>query len=283
MDVTIGIMAYNEGSNIGRLLTRLLGQNTRTAYIREIIVVSSGSTDRTEEIVEGMKSDKVKLVRQKRRLGKVSAINEFLKEAQTEILILCSADVMPEYDAVERLTKPLENSEIGIVAGRPVPRKNSSIIGKVAGLQWLIHHRISSRNVKFGEFIAFRKIFGKIANTAVDEEEIAMLIKSRGFEGVYAKDAVVHNIPPDNIGDFIRQRRRIYCGHLELKKRCKYEISSMDSLLVLEEYLRTIRMNNILIALLAPALEILGRGLGLYDYLTLKNHFIWDIARSTKR
>ena len=50
-NLSIGIMAYNEEANIGRLLQSLLNQILTHGYLSEIIVVASGCTDRTEDIV----------------------------------------------------------------------------------------------------------------------------------------------------------------------------------------------------------------------------------------
>jgi len=50
--VTVGVPAYNEERNIGKLLSTLLQQRTYSVRIDEIIVVSSGSTDKTDTIVE---------------------------------------------------------------------------------------------------------------------------------------------------------------------------------------------------------------------------------------
>ena len=52
IDVSIGIMAYNEERNIGKLLNILLNQRLKTTHISEIVVVSSGSTDKTDSIVK---------------------------------------------------------------------------------------------------------------------------------------------------------------------------------------------------------------------------------------
>jgi len=41
--VSIGIMAYNEEANIGRLLEAVLNQKLIYGYLNEIIVVASGS------------------------------------------------------------------------------------------------------------------------------------------------------------------------------------------------------------------------------------------------
>ena len=87
LTLSIGIMAYNEEANIGRLLSSLLGQSLAHAKLTEIFVVASGCTDRTEEIVNFyvQKDDRIKLVTQPRREGKASAINLFLSRASGDI------------------------------------------------------------------------------------------------------------------------------------------------------------------------------------------------------
>ena len=67
---SVGISAYNEEANIGRLLQEILDQDLRTVEISEIIVVASACTDRTEEIVrECMQKDRrIRLYTQKRQL-----------------------------------------------------------------------------------------------------------------------------------------------------------------------------------------------------------------------
>ena len=52
MDISVGIMAFNEEKNIGRLLKAILSQKLNQIKITEIIVVSDGSTDKTDEIVK---------------------------------------------------------------------------------------------------------------------------------------------------------------------------------------------------------------------------------------
>jgi biofilm PGA synthesis N-glycosyltransferase PgaC len=87
MKITIGIPAYNEEKNIGTLLTALLMQEQKRTKISEIIVVSSGSTDRTDEIVKEYSNidDRTILIRQPQRRGKASAINEILKASTNDI------------------------------------------------------------------------------------------------------------------------------------------------------------------------------------------------------
>jgi len=86
MDISIGIMAFNEEKNIGRLLKVLLSQELKKVKIEEIIVVSDGSTDKTDEIVRKfMKENKiVKLITRNKRMGKALAINRFILPIQCQ-------------------------------------------------------------------------------------------------------------------------------------------------------------------------------------------------------
>jgi glycosyltransferase involved in cell wall biosynthesis len=76
---SVGVTAYNEEANIGRLLEALLTQHTRDVEIVEIIVVASACTDNTVPIVESYAAEYplVKLFTQARREGKTSAINSW--------------------------------------------------------------------------------------------------------------------------------------------------------------------------------------------------------------
>jgi cellulose synthase/poly-beta-1,6-N-acetylglucosamine synthase-like glycosyltransferase len=51
LEVTVGICAYNEGMNIGKLLNNILSQQDLPAK-SEVLVVCSGCTDNTVSIVQ---------------------------------------------------------------------------------------------------------------------------------------------------------------------------------------------------------------------------------------
>src|SRR5438477_2571364 len=102
---TIGVTAHNEEQNIARLLTSLLTQDLIHVAIDGVVVVASGCTDRTVEIVQAIarKEPLVSLFVQEKREGKTSAINVFLQHASSEICVLESADTLPRSDSIEKL------------------------------------------------------------------------------------------------------------------------------------------------------------------------------------
>src|SRR5208337_2301860 len=105
---SMGIMAYNEEANIGRTLEALVSQRTAKVSLKEIVVVASGCTDRTESIVQAWarRDGRIRLITQPRREGKASAVNRFLPQVREKIVVMCGGDLLPEADAIEELVAP---------------------------------------------------------------------------------------------------------------------------------------------------------------------------------
>src|SRR5579864_4994765 len=99
---SIGIMAYNEEANIAQTLESVLGQSGPSISVKEVIVVASGCTDHTVPIVSeiALREQHIRLCVQEKREGKASAINLFLKQATSPVVVLLGADVIPEASAL---------------------------------------------------------------------------------------------------------------------------------------------------------------------------------------
>ena len=153
---SIGIMAYNEEANIGRLLEAMVSQQTKKVAITEIVIVVSGCTDNTETIARewAARDKRVRVMVQEKRMGKAVAVNEYLPQAQERIIVLCSADVLPEVDAIEHLVSPMADPEVGMTSSRPVPVNDpKKFMGFAAHMLWGLHHRINLLSFKAGEMI----------------------------------------------------------------------------------------------------------------------------------
>ena len=96
LDITIGICAYNEAQNIERSIRSIYDQKTKDITVREVIVVSSGSTDGTDDIVRRLADEygNITLIRQEKREGKNSAINCYLENAGYDCIYAPDAIVL---------------------------------------------------------------------------------------------------------------------------------------------------------------------------------------------
>ena len=289
INCSIGVIVYNEEKNIAKLLDALLSQKLNKVCIKELFVVSSACTDRTDEIVREYekKDDRIKLITEPERRGKSAAINMFIDEAESEVLVIESGDTIPAPTTVEKMVSVFENPEVGMSGGRPLPENpDKTLVGYAVNIMWHFHHIMALHEPKLGEMIAFRNVVSSIPEeSAVDEASIEAVIKEKGLKKVYIPSAIVHNKGPENIKDFIKQRRRIAAGHIWLKKEHDYEVTSQNSMLLIEIMLAEIAINPLKTCKLAATmmLEVYSRIMGWIDFNLLnKNPFKWDIAESTK-
>ncbi|HLX55586.1 MAG TPA: glycosyltransferase [Ktedonobacteraceae bacterium] len=288
---SIGIMAYNEEANIARTLESVLAQSGPSICIHEVIVVASGCTDRTIPIVTGLAAQepRIRLLVQERREGKASAINLFLKEAVSPVVVLIGADVIPETSAMEFLCAPFKDPTIGMVGGRPVPINDAAtFMGHAVHLLWRLHDRVARIHPKLGEVIAFRNVISGIpTDSAVDEISIQALISQLGYRLIYQPDCIVYNKGPVTVRDFLKQRRRIYAGHIKVLKQQKYEASTMKVSPIFRQLINARHYalstpRQVTWTLGAMALEGYARAQGRYDYWRKHEHFIWQAVSSTK-
>lgn len=289
MTCSVGIMAYNEAANIAKAIDSVLGQSISNAVISEVIVVASGCTDDTVSIVSDIAhaESRVRLIVQERREGKASAINLFLANAHAEFLVMVSADVIIKPGALNALLHPLEDPSVGMVGAHPIPVNNqSTFLGFAVHLMWRLHDRIARDTPKLGEVVAFRNVVPSIpTDTPVDEISIQALVTQMKYRLVYEPEAIVYNRGPATVSDFLRQRRRIYCGHLLIRRQQRYEASTMSvkrvaQALIADQSFST--LHSSLWTLGAIGLEAWARILGTYDHWRRRPQHLWQMAVTTK-
>jgi cellulose synthase/poly-beta-1,6-N-acetylglucosamine synthase-like glycosyltransferase len=268
----------------------VLTQRFIHGHLGEIFVVASGCTDRTEETVQNfMREDRrIKLLCQSRREGKASAVNLFLLNATGDVLILESGDTVPEDGALDKLVAPFNDPSVGMTGAHPIPiNERDTFIGYTVHLMWFLHHKIAFTSPKLGELVAFRSFVKEIpGNTAVDEASIEAIVRNAGYKLCYVPDAIVKNKGPENVRDFIKQRRRIAAGHKHLLNTQNHRVSTSDPVNILRTLRKECPWNfrNTIWTLGAIGLEMTSRILGYYDYsIRKKNPFIWDVVSSAKR
>jgi biofilm PGA synthesis N-glycosyltransferase PgaC len=288
---SVGIMAYNEEANIGHTLRAVLAQETRSVRIDEVIVVASGCTDGTAATVTEIAhhEPRVRLCVQEKREGKASAVNLFLKQATSPVVVLSGADVIPAPSALEHLCAPFQDPQVGMVGGRPVPVNDPyTFMGHAGHLLWRLHDFLARSHPKLGEVVAFRNVISGIpTNTSVDEISIQALISQLGYLLVYEPACIVYNKGPVTVQDFVKQRRRIYAGHLQVREQQKYDAPTMRVGPILRQL-----MAGRHFALSSPRrvawtvgtmlLEGFARAQGYRDYRRKHAHHIWQMVESTK-
>ena len=114
--VTVLIPAFNEEDCIGATVQNKLEQNYPAEKI-QIIVVSDGSSDSTDEIVKTFQDRGVILLRREGREGKAAALNAAIDFANGEIVVFSDANSIFNKDTIRRLVENFADSDVGYVTG----------------------------------------------------------------------------------------------------------------------------------------------------------------------
>ncbi len=226
MDVSVGVFAFNEEGSISALLDALLKQNLREHRLAELIVVSFGSTDATNSIVAGKarRHPCVRLEKSPVCLGKAASVAHFLALAKSELLVLLSGDSeLRSPDTVYRLLQRLlYEPGAGIIGARHrVSNPGTGFVAFAGERVWSTLDLVSCVEPKIsGDLMAMRagiadSIPGGVLN---DDAYLEMCCQQRGLRKVYCRDAEVFIRIPENLKEYVSQRRRIYGGHRQLRR-----------------------------------------------------------------
>jgi len=287
--VVVGICAYNEENNIGRILRNLVSEQGLPNTCR-ILVVCSGCTDRTPQIVKEFqaKDSRLEPIFEERRTGKANALNRIFRIAREseDVLVLVNADALPKSGSVMLLVSSLESSDVGAAFAQPIPFEgfHGTCYG-IVRIIWRLHHMISLRQMPklSGELCAIRaSCLREIpGNVATDEPYIELAIRRQGYRIVYIPVALVNIRCPTNVVDLLKQRKRIWVGHMQLQNETGFEVSttSFGNILKVASELKP---TEILYLFLGAFLEAIAYFQAKMEVRKDTIPFAWEPIRSTK-
>jgi biofilm PGA synthesis N-glycosyltransferase PgaC len=299
--ISIGVCCYNEEKNIANLLENLINHQ-KLQPESEILVVCSGCTDSTEQIVReyGDRDSRIELIIEEERKGKASALNKILERYNGEYLFLIPGDVLPAKYCLPLLLDLLASShEIGVACAKAVPVNGEiGFIGYLSHLMWRMHHRTLSylddltlNTHVTGELMVMRRIIQRIPIDVINEDAyIGLVATSKNFRARYCDDAVVFLKAPSNILDFIKQRRRVIYGHYRIKALTGRSSRTLESM-VTSDPNNTMKIvaseirefpKDTLKFMLALGLEGAANFLAMIDLLLKREHILWSRVDSTK-
>lgn len=222
--LTVGIPTYNEEKVIAKTIKSVLKQ---LRCDDELIVVASGCTDNTIPEIKKIKDIRVKLIIEKERNGKASALNIIIKEASGDLIVQTDGDVVVEDGAINKLINHFSDSSIGAVSGNPIPIiPEDNLFYSWSIMSYRKMGEIREKEIEnktfnvhlSGYLLAFRKeALDKVpfAKGAVDAW-MGKIIKEKGYKLTYEPNARVFVKCPTTIKDFLIQKARVRAGYAYL-------------------------------------------------------------------
>ncbi len=117
--VSITVPLYNERAQVRALIASLLAIDYPRDRL-QLLLVSDGSSDGTDEIVREYAEEGIELLSMPERGGKTRAENAAAERLRGEIIINTDASIRIYPEAVKRLVKVFQDPTVGLASGRDV-------------------------------------------------------------------------------------------------------------------------------------------------------------------
>lgn len=283
------VMAVRDGM---ALLPARLEQLAQLDYpkINDIVIVSDGSADGTEEYLLACASRRLIPVLLKQHVGKAAAVNAGIVKATGDIIVFL--DVRPEVaeGAIQQLVSNFADESVGCAAGDYIIRSSGEVDGS-AGVgraywayeQWLrlCEAEIDSPVGVPGCFYAVRRqlVTPQPAGIILDDMFQPLSVIRKGYRSVVDVRARVYDSLPKRVHGEFRRKVRTLAGNFQLFRLAPWTLTFENRVLfqlVSHKAMRLV-VPYLLLVLLVSSL-ILAPGSNFYLWMALPQVIVWLLA-----
>jgi cellulose synthase/poly-beta-1,6-N-acetylglucosamine synthase-like glycosyltransferase len=223
--VSIVLAVHNGAALLQRKVDHLLELDY--SNIKEIIIVSDGSNDRTAELLRRLEHPKIRTIVLNEHSGKAAAVSAGMSQASAEVILF--VDIRPEIapGAIHKLVSNFADPKVGCVAGQLVLRQDNhdSTTAAIGGLYWRYEEWIRKCESVFdspvgvyGGFYAVRRELAvqQPAGIILDDMFQPLSIIRQGYRSVLDLKARVYDTWPKQANGEYRRKVRTLAGNFQL-------------------------------------------------------------------
>ena len=238
--LSVVMVVRNEEEVLDRKLRNLMDLNY-PAHLREIIVVSDGSDDGTNEILSRWsKYPEIRVTIYARPRGKAACLNDAINIASGEIIVFTDSRQQIEHDALRFLAENFADPTVGCASGELLlgePESGESAKGM--GLYWRIEKKVRELESASGSVVGAtgalyavrRHLLAPVPpETILDDVYIPMNVVRQGFRVIFDARARAWDAP--NLGatrEFARKVRTL-SGNYQLIQLAPWLLRSSNPL-----------------------------------------------------
>lgn len=231
--VSILVPAHNEHDTLWDAVKSISNINYKNF---EVILIDDKSDDDTLHIMYEIQKKyanqfTVKVIPIEVNQGKANAMNQGFANSSGKYIMGIDSDSIIAKDSVSIMVKTLEsNDKLGAVAGKPVVRNRTTILGRLQLLEYIgvidiikkaqsfLYGRV---NTVSGVIVGFRREALKDVNgwdpTIITEDiDITWRLYRKNWKIKYQPSIICWILVPENVRNLIKQRRRWARGGMEV-------------------------------------------------------------------
>jgi biofilm PGA synthesis N-glycosyltransferase PgaC len=237
--VSIVIAVHNEAATLPRKL-RNLSELHYPQHLLEIIVVSDGSADETEQLLKAAASPAVRPLLLSDHRGKAVALNQGIAAARGEIVVFMDARQEIEADAIAMLVRSFADFGVGCVSGELMLKGLTEAGGQEGlGFYWRIEKAIRKMESETGSVVgatgalyaARRELLAQIPQgMLLDDVYLPLCIAAKNKRVVFEPEARVWDEMPHDLVKEFRRKVRTLTGNYQLVELAPWLLSGANPL-----------------------------------------------------
>ncbi len=286
--VSIVLAVHNGAALLPRKIEHLLGLDYPN--IKEIILVSDGSTDGTAKLLDCQYDPRLTAIILKEHGGKAVALNAGVEKATSEVILF--VDIRPEIapGAIRQLVSNFADPKIGCVAGELILCRESrdATSAAVSGVYWRYEKWIrscestySSPVGVYGGFYAIRRelAVSQPSGIILDDMFQPLSIIRKGYRSVLDPKAYVFDAWPARYGLEFHRKVRTLAGNFQLFQLVPWTLTFRNPVLfqLLSHKVMRLVVPYLIVMLLGSTL-VLSSSSHLFLAFAALQIFFWSIA-----
>jgi cellulose synthase/poly-beta-1,6-N-acetylglucosamine synthase-like glycosyltransferase len=217
--VTLLFAAYNEEEHLAEKIENTI-QLDYPAEKLQVVIVSDGSSDRTNEILSRVSDPRFEIVIRSERSGKCAALGVAVERARNSIFVLSDGSTMFAADALRKLVRHFQSPQIGAVCGA-LSFDGNQESNQTEGLYWkyetalrLMEARLGATLTPSGAIYAVRgsAYTPPTPDVLVDDILTLMEVRRQGYQVHYDPEAKAVDFPASSVAGEFHRRVRIGTG-----------------------------------------------------------------------
>jgi biofilm PGA synthesis N-glycosyltransferase PgaC len=291
--VSVVLAVHNGAALLPRKIEHLLGLDYPN--IKEIIIVSDGSTDGTAEFMARQHDPRLTTIILHEHSGKAVAVNAGVAKATADVILF--VDIRPEIapGAIQQLVSNFADPKVGCVAGELILRKecHDAASAAVSGVYWRYEKWIRSCESicgspvgVYGGFYAIRRELAvpQPAGMILDDMFQPLSIIRQGYRSVLDPQAYVYDTWPMRIEEEFHRKVRTLAGNFQLFRLAPWTLTPGNPVLfqlVSHKVMRLV-VPYLLVLLLVSTLALSGGSL-IYAAFGAFQILLWTVAIAALR
>ncbi|MBI1727142.1 MAG: glycosyltransferase family 2 protein [Candidatus Rokubacteria bacterium] len=211
--------AYNEQAGL-RGKIKNLRQLDYPAEKIQVIFVSDGSTDETNDILRAAAGPGIETIFLPRRGGKSNALNQGVASVRHDILVFSDAETLFAPDALRQLVRHFSDRTVGVVCGAlqfvgsPESQQTEGVYWRYESMLRLMEARLGATLTASGAIYAIRRTcYPALApDVMIEDFVIPMNARKLGYRVLYDPEALATDFAAPTVSGEFTRRVRVAVG-----------------------------------------------------------------------